>query len=182
MDEKRMSVAKMQKAIKKKGNWWMCFYIFELLGVCVCLMEVMASKEFVVRFVWIMFKDSGGSRTLKFALCEWWSFGYGRISERIDVCFVWMMVFWLWQDWRKDWCLLCASDGLLAMARLAKGLMFALCEWWSFGYGRIGERIDVCFVWVMVFWLWQDWGKDWCWNPKREHTHEGQDKRQSVHE
>jgi hypothetical protein len=29
-----------------------------------------------------MFKDNKGVKLL--ALCEWWSFGYGKIGERID--------------------------------------------------------------------------------------------------
>jgi hypothetical protein len=47
------------------------------MSLCDCLMQVMASKEFVVCIVWVMFKDSKGV-----------SFS---------------MVFWLWQNWWKDW-------------------------------------------------------------------------------
>jgi hypothetical protein len=42
----------------------------------------MVSKEFVVCFVWVMFKDSGGVKLL--ALCEWWSFSYDKIDKKID--------------------------------------------------------------------------------------------------
>jgi hypothetical protein len=78
---KRIDVVEMHKVTKEKiVDGFFCVLVD--VSVCVCLMQVMVSKDFVVCFVWIMFKNGGGGKLL--ALCEWSSFGYGKIGGRID--------------------------------------------------------------------------------------------------
>ncbi len=57
----------MHKVTKEKVvDGFLCVLVD--VNVCVCLMQVMVSKDFVVCFVYLMFKDRGGGKLL--ALCE----------------------------------------------------------------------------------------------------------------
>lgn len=78
---KGIDAVEMHKVTKEKVVDGFFYFLVDV-SECVCLMQVMVLKEFVVCFVWVMFKDSEGVKFL--ALCEWWSFGYGKIGGRID--------------------------------------------------------------------------------------------------